>query len=489
MPTKTLFSRRSWHTPLFAILITLLLPSLLLGGCQAVLDGEAAVQAIRQAIKPGAAGADARPTPTFSPSPTPLSSQFKIEPTDLRGVQIRFWHAWGKTGQKVMQSLVLDFNRDNPWGVSVQARALQDYDRLSEELAAALAAQAIPEMVSAYAHQVLGLRQDGLSPLDLAPYLVDPVWGLTAAEQADFIPAFAAPEPAVPTPGLPALRSSSLLVYNRTWAKELGFETPPATPAEFRRQACAAAQAYKNDADRANDGQGGWIISTHYSSILGWLYAFGVPVSEQDLYQFDTPQTELAIRYLRGLLDSGCAWLPESEYTERDFAARRGLFASGSLAGIPLQAAAFADANSQDEWLVLSYPSQSALGAVASYGPDYYVLAQAQDQRMAAWLFIRWLLEPQQQARLAEATAFMPVRIAGLELVNQLPVLHPQWAVAARFADLATNEPRRSSWRVVRWALSDAATQLFRYYFTIDQAPQLARLLQKEAESLDERFR
>jgi hypothetical protein len=36
----------------------------------------------------------------------------------------------------------------------------------------------------------------------------------------------------------------------------------------------------------------------------------------------------------------------------------------------------------------------------------------------------------------------------------------------------------------VRWALGDAATQLFRDYFTIDRVPDLVRLLDQTADDL-----
>jgi len=45
----------------------------------------------------------------------------------------------------------------------------------------------------------------------------------------------------------------------------------------------------------------------------------------------------------------------------------------------------------------------------------------------------------------------------------------PQWAAAQQALEYAQSEPTARSWNTVRWALSDAATQLFRSYFTIDK--------------------
>ncbi len=53
--------------------------------------------------------------------------------------------------------------------------------------------------------------------------------------------------------------------------------------------------------------------------------------------------------------------------------------------------------------------------------------------------------------------------------------------------EYAVPEPNLPSWRTVRWAVSDAATQLFRYYFTIDQVAELAELLDDTAADLHRR--
>ena len=37
----------------------------------------------------------------------------------------------------------------------------------------------------------------------------------------------------------------------------------------------------------------------------------------------------------------------------------------------------------------------------------------------------------------------------------------------------------------MRWAVNDASTQLFRYYFTIDQVPSLVKLLDETAERVE----
>jgi multiple sugar transport system substrate-binding protein/sn-glycerol 3-phosphate transport system substrate-binding protein len=326
--------------------------------------------------------------------------------------------------------------------------------------------------------------------VDLDDYVNDPVWGFSPAEQADFIPAFwEARTVGGRRIGLPALQSAQVLFYNRSWAAELGFAGPPDTPAALRRQACAAAEAYRQDDDPANDGRGGLIFSTHPAALSGWISAFGGEIAPPDGggYRFDTPETRQALRFLRELYDAGCAWLPESEPDVAGFAGRQGLVAAGSLLELPHLARAFERSQNPDDWTVLPFPSPQGEPAVAAYGPSFVILESDPERQLAAWLFIKWLAAPESQARLAAASGLLPVRQAALEPLTASPPLSPQYATALDLLPYARPEPSYASWDIVRWALSDAAVQLTRYYFTIDQLPALVELLHETARELHAR--
>jgi ABC-type glycerol-3-phosphate transport system substrate-binding protein len=220
--------------------------------------------------------------------------------------------------------------------------------------------------------------------------------------------------------------------------------------------------------------------------MLGWFYAFGgdITISEGKGYQFNTQEVEDALTFLRDMYDDGCAWLSESQLPETEFANRQGLFATGSVVGIPFQEAAFANAESSDKWTVIPFPSSKGETAIDVYGPSFQVLTSEAENQLASWLFIKWLTSPENQAELSQASGFYPVRATSLEHLDILPRTYPQWAEAVDLLSLARSEPAFPSWRVVRWAVSDAATQLYRYYFTIDQIPSLVRLLDRTANDL-----
>ena len=424
-----------------------------------------------------------KPKPTRTPTPVP-TSDLGVDPADLGGLEISLWHPWSGPLEKALDALVKDFNASNEWGIRARAVSHASYDGLSLALESG---DDLPEALIGYTYQ----SPDSALPLD--PYVDDPEWGLSSQEQDGVLPAFwerdisdreRIGESSAQRLGLPASASAAMLYYNQTWAEELGFTVPPATPAQFNIQACAAAKADPNDG-----GAGGWLISTEYPAVLGWLNAFGADVLAPSgrAYRFATPEVERALRFLRDLQDSGCAWLGDGKVPEDEFAGRRALFIAASPAGIPRQEAVFADLGSKDQWTVLPFPSPVGQPAVPVYGPSFQLLESDPERQLAAWLLVKHLLSPESQGQLARASYFFPVTPDSLPDLGNLTATYPQWQQAYDLLEFAVPEPNLNSWRTVRWAVSDAATQLFRYYFTIDQVAQLAELLDDTAADLHRR--
>ncbi len=428
--------------------------------------------------------ATAAPAFTEAPPDTPTpDALLEVNGADLQGLTIQFWHAWDGAAGEELEALVYEYNRRNEWGLVVEPTYQDGYDEIFEQVNAGLEKNAAPDVVVAYLHQALAWdAQYGVADLDV--YARDSTWGLPGGQE-DYYPVFWEQDLVGDRRlGVPAQRSGQLLFYNATWARALGFDAAPRTPEEFAEQACAAAFANRQDADPGNDGTGGWVISTDYPAVLGWLYAFdaqivqGRPGGAQSAarlaYRFDTPEVEQAFNFLRGMHDDGCAWLSESALPYGEFAGREALFVVGSVIDIPQQVEAIQKAGGRDRWTVIPFPSSVARSVITVYGPSFHVLASAPERQLASWLLIKWLSTPERQARLVEATGSFPLRASTLTYLGDYGVRYPQWLEAVDELTLsARGEPQLASWRLVRWTLNDAATQLFRYYFTIDQVPEL----------------
>jgi len=426
------------------------------------------------------------PARTSTTMPTPAST-LGVDPQELDGTTLTFWHVWNEAPGTTLEALVAEFNAQNEWGIRVKTRFAGTFDEQFTGVTAALDTSDQPDIVVGYVYQAAAWDANG-QVVDLNPYVTDPIWGLSSASDDFFAPFWNSDVVEGKRLGIPALRTGQYLFYNQSWAEELGFETAPATPTQFRQQACAAAKANQQDDDSNNDGTGGYILSTDYSAILAWMAGFGgnILASQSNVYQFDTQPVQDAFHYLRDLYDRGCAWLPEDQLPDSDFAARRGLFASGSLLDVPEQFYTFSQTSNRDRWTLIPYPSTQGKPVVDVYGPSLEILKSSPPKELAAWLFIRWLSEPGNQVRFTAATSSLPLGSEAQQLMEARP-LSAQWQAAVDAIPYAQPEPALGSWITVRWAVSDAATQLFRYYFTIDQVPTLVALLDSTAQELQDR--
>lgn len=432
--------------------------------------------------------------PQISASRTPQAtaeSAFGLSPGDLQDIEINLWHVWPGTLGTAFSQLLADFNASNEFGVRINATYEGNYNELYEKVGAALENGELPDIVVGYNYALTAWNERSAPLVDLNTYINDPNWGLSEQEQSDFYSVFWHQDEIDGFRlGVPAQRFGLLMYYNATWAQELGFEDPPQSPRQFRQQACAAAQAKRTNDDLADDGTGGWVVNTSPSGVLSWIYAFGSEVvnSQRTGYQMDTSQTEAALSFLKELHDNGCGWEINAEFAGEEFAGRQALLITASIADLPEQAAAFADSDNADEWIVMPFPSPGGEPVVDVYGPAFTIFRSSEAEQLAAWTFLRWFLSPEVQARWVSAGHTFPIRAATMDHMDEFIADHSPWMQAVEHLPYAKSEPDLASWSVVRWVVSDVGTQMFRPYFTVERIPDSVELLDETAAELHERF-
>ncbi|MCJ7701623.1 MAG: extracellular solute-binding protein [Anaerolineales bacterium] len=405
-------------------------------------------------------------------SPTQEIVPLGLKPQDLKGLSLRFWHPWTQENARAIQALVERFNQENAYGILVEATPYSG--DLYQDLRTGIGGGSLPHVAAAANFQLQSWDRDGNIIVDLGSYLDDPEWGLSASEISDYVPFIWAQDVYQGKHlGLPVYRTAALIFYNQSWAQELGFDSPPATPEAFKEQACAAAAASGVSVD--HPGVGGWIAANDPASLMSWVLAFEAePLDQQvDVYEFNTPQAAAAFDFIKGLFKSGCAWVPEDPYPNAEFASRQGLFYSSSLGGLLDQEAAFEDEQNSDQWVVLPYPGPSGDGVINLYGPAYAILKATPAEQLAAWVFIHWLAQPENQVSLAEASGFLPTRHAGYDLLGTSDGKHPRWSAAWDLVSYSRSEPVFGAWGVARWALGDAFEALINPDFTRQEIPLL----------------
>lgn len=434
-----------------------------------------------------------RSTPTALPAipSTPnvkTPSALGVTPAELRGVQVILWHPWVGENEATLQAIVDEFNQTNQWGITVDTSGYEGFGRLDEAVESARLTNTLPEVIVDYGYQAR--HWDGMDALvDLNPYITDPVWGLSNDEQADFYPGFWAEDVIFEEDsgvsrrlGIPYYRSAYVMFYNQSWAQELGYPKPPLTAEDFRVRACAAAEHVSKQGDKSALGKGGWLITPQPGVMLGWLFAFGSPITDPSGhgYKLNTPETQRALEYLKGLQASGCAWSDTEADAKVEFANRQALFIVGSLFDIPAQQQAFAQAGNNDDWLVIPFPSNIE-PVVDSYGPSLLITRSDPARQLAAWLAVEWLVYPPNQANWAEALGTYPTRQSSLSYLPEASRSNPQQAQAMELLPKTRSEPSLASWSVMRWVFEDVMGQLFTPQFGADQIPTLLENLQSVA--------
>ena len=420
------------------------------------------------------------PVPSITPTPLPTLA---VDPAALRGVSIQVWHAFAGPAADLFTSQAAEFNATNQWGIVVNPDGFGDYTSLLDGMNTALDAGQAPDLVAALPEQTLAWEALG-KVVDLQPYLADPQWGLTADVIGDIPSVFWAQDHANGKQlGIPAQRSARFIFYNQTWAHELGFATPPTTADEFRQQACTANASFQKDADPKNDGYGGWIVDTDWQTTYSWLLAFGGGVADGSAYGLRTDPNLAAMQFIKRLFDSHCAWLSTEPTPFDSFARRSALFISGDLAGLPAEMEAMKRQKNSDEWTVIPFPGTQGSGLVA-YGPSYTVLKSTPEKQLAAWLFARWLLSPENQAQWVEETGLFPLRNSVLNMVGSYLLASPQWGAANAALSQAQDVPQIASWRKVRYVLEDGMTVLFQENLPLDKLPDLLVEMDSMAQEL-----
>jgi ABC-type glycerol-3-phosphate transport system substrate-binding protein len=424
-------------------------------------------------------------TRTPRPTSTPDSgTHLGIPKEALKGVTISVWHPWFEVEANLFESQVKEFNQSNEWGITVQAISQINYTQLYEHVTSSLPTADRPQLVVAFPEHALAWDPTGYVS-DLNPYINDPQYGFTEADVGDFPSVFWTQDSlGGKRLGIPAERSARFLLYNASWGRDLGFDAPPKSATEFQVQACRAHQAMLINTDKTDDGQGGWLVDTDPMTLLSWMTAFGGGVLEGNNYRYLTPKNIAALTFVKQLYDDGCAWGAQPDTDPfLAFAGRKAMFATASLEELSEYARAMASAGSADEWTVMSFPGDIQSGLVI-YGSSYVILKSTPEQQLASWLFVRWLLSPENQKKWVEVTGLFPLRRSTIDMLNDYKKSHPQWGTAVDLLPEAQIEPQLASWRKIRVMLGDGFQTMFSSNIPAGRVAELLAIMESTSRDL-----
>ncbi len=420
--------------------------------------------------------------PNSTPEETVVATtNIQVNEEALRGIEINVWTPWHEVEQSLFEALVKQFNNENQWGIKVNLQSQVNFSNLYESVNASLPTDQRPDFVIALPEHAQEWFDNRVA-IDLNEYVHDARYGLDANDVYEiFWNQDIANDARV---GIPAQRTAQILLWNETWANELGFKNAPSSIENFEKQTCDAHASKLKDDVAENDALGGWLVNTESMTAYSWLLAFDGGILEEGNYRFMKPNNINAFRFLRELSEKNCAWQNASDPI-LSFANREALFITTSLEELPSVTRVFANVGNRDTWKVLPFPNDED-GVLVVYGSSYVMLKSNDEKQLATWLFMKWLLDNEQDKRFVEATHLFPLRSSTLSLLTDYEKTHPHWKQAVDLISVGQLQPQLASWRTIKIMLGDGFAHMYRVNTPSGQVAAILAQMENTAKELSE---
>lgn len=385
--------------------------------------------------------------------PTEPAAEGPLAGVDPSGQTVVYWHQHTGSREEFLNAMVEEFNAGNPWGITVEASNQGSYGDIYNKMIAGIQAGEVPNLVVAYQNNSAAYFQAGGLVENMDVYVTDPTWGYNEAEVADFVPGFYTQDY---TPdgsariGFPPNRSTEALYYNMTALQELGYDAPPASWEEFREMACAFTE--QGWSGYEGDDAIGYTIRTDASYVAAATFALGGEIFEEGAFVYNNPETIEAVQFMVDLYNEGCAELVAEQFGDQNnLTAGKALFYVGSSSGLPFIRQGVEEAFAEPFDWGMTFIPYSDVPVQNVYGASVSIPATTPEAQLAAWLFIRWFSEPEQQAKWAEISNYFPVRFSAQEGMQAAFEDFPQYGQSWELIQGETKvEPQLASYDAIR---------------------------------------
>ncbi|MBM3129440.1 MAG: extracellular solute-binding protein [Chloroflexi bacterium] len=377
-----------------------------------------------------------KPAPTVAPTAVKINNPPKtaaeVDAIDLTGkkVSVTYWHNRPQKDQDMLQSMLDEFNKTNPYGITAKAEiGGASYNDVYNKINAAIQAGAPPDISVAYQNQAAFYRAQG-AVIDLNPFVKSAKYGLSEADLKDYFQTFLAsdanPQFKGEVLGFPTQRSMEVMYVNMDWLKKLGYDKVPTDWKTWEEAACKAS-------DPASKKYG-WAFRHDASNFASQVFSRGGRILAEDgsAYAFNSQAGIDTITMIQRMFANKCAVeIPTSErYGEQNrFAAGEILFVFASSSGLPFYQEAVSK-GAKFNWDIAMHPN-TGKPAINLYGASVSVYKTTPEKELAAWLVIKFLGQKEQTTRWAIATGYLPVRNSAKADVIAAFKKDPAWGPVA----------------------------------------------------------
>ncbi len=366
-------------------------------------------------------------------------------PTELTGnVTITFWHAMGEANTDLVKGYADDFMEMYPNVTINIPEGVGNYDTLKGNMINAITAGDFPNMVQGYPDHVAEYL-NGNAVVNLNPYIYSSQWGLNGDDALDdIIGSYLEENTQYDANGtfysLPFNKSTEVMIYNKTVFDKLNLDVPetwqdiiaiaPQLRAEGReiaKQKVLAANPGKRESQLTNEiaAAQALVVPASYDStgnaFITFARQFGGEYTSLNYSTFQgnflwhqNANTFAAMQFLKD--NKSIITLPEfwdQQYASTPFVNQQTFVTVGSSAGVRYNV----PSGDLFEIGVAPVPYNENMPdekAVIQQGTNISLMnTGTPQQKLASWLFLKFLINTENTVDWAMNTGYLPVRTSG----------------------------------------------------------------------------
>ena len=393
----------------------------------------------------------------------PLRGEADLEQVDPSGQEIVFWYHHTLEREQLFLRMIGEFNGANPHGIQVHGEYAGSYRSLFNKMVVGIQAGILPALSVAYNNQALSYYESD-AVVDLQPFIDSPQWGIGDEDLEDFYAAFLEQDRYGDVQvAFPPNRSLELLYYNEDWLRELGFESAPRDWHGFE-ELCrlAASQPFSRASEKA--APTGLLFDADASRLASVVFSRGGDLMNvtRDRYTLNTEHVKWSLHMLRRLMRDGAATLlTEPGQGIYEFSTGQAACLLATSTGIPIIGTAVSESASPFSWGVAPLPHDGEQPVANVYGASIVICRTSPEQEVAAWLFLKWLTEPEQQARWVEVSGYFPTRKSTEALLADYFDGNPRYRDGFELLQYGKPEPGVEGYERVRRMIAETMVAAF----------------------------
>ena len=367
-----------------------------------------------------------------------------------------FWDRQTTESAELLRSMAEQFNKE--WtGLPVKVERSGTYTDIFRKITAGIQAKRLPALAVSYADMTNEYIPTGaVAPLD--DLVADPEIGLSEEELADYFPMMLEMNRYTEYGGamysFPFAKSLLMLYFNKRVLEAAGIEAPPTTWDEFIAQ-CRQI--------KERTGKYAHAVYADCSTINGMIFSMGGNVIEKRSTLYNSPEALAVFQIFETLYKEKLAYLIAPGSYDDNMALSKGEIAFVLRTSSSLSDIALLMDNDSDGWGVTRIPQRNPeTPATVLYGPNICIFNTTDEQKRAAWAFVKHFTAPEAAVRWSLETGYLPVRKSALEHPDML-AFWDKWPYNRAAFDclaFARPEPNVAGWQQVRDLAARAVTEI-----------------------------